>query len=310
MLKRVKMSEFLSVTAKPKKKTIEELMSEKKLTLNQNDDKYLISSGDRQIWISTNQNIYIKTIMWFFDYYFDSVEFENIGDFKVVDFSISRKHKIKGFDQFEVFCPSVAEPFETIEQYLDFAKLKEGNIVLDLGAYSGLTSIAFSQCVGENGKVISLEPDIFNFECVQKNVSENQSFQNIFLENIAVWKESGFLEFSVEQNMGSSATIVNGKRGLIKQIPCMTLSAIAKKYNLTNVDFIKCDIEGAEAYIFEDDEFFQKFKPKIIIETHIVNGSFCDDICIDRLKKYGYNYSRINQKGLDMPLIGFEYNDE
>jgi len=295
-----------NIDAKPKKKTIEQLMEEKKLQLEEKDDKYIIISEDRQIWIALKQNIYIKTIMWFFDYYFYSVDYEIIDEKKIVNFSVSKKHKIKGFDQFDVFCPSVAEPFETIQQYLDFADLKSKDVVIDLGAYSGLTSIAFSQVVGKEGKVIALEPDIFNYECAEKNILNDTLFNNISLLNVAVWKESGFLEFSTEQNMGSSATAVVGNRGLVKKIPCMTLSDIAKRFNLEKIDFIKCDVEGAEAFIFEDYEFFQKYKPKIIIETHIVNGSFCDDICIDRLTKYGYNYFRINQKGLEMPLLGFQ----
>jgi FkbM family methyltransferase len=295
-----------NIDAKPKKKTIEQLMGEKKLQLEEKDDKYIIISEDRQIWIALNQKIYIKTIMWFFDYYFHSVDYEIIDGKKIVNFSVSKKHKIKGFDQFDVFCPSVAEPFETIQQYLDFADLKSKDIVIDLGAYSGLTSIAFSQAVGKEGKVIALEPDIFNYECAEKNILNDTLFNNISLLNVAVWKESGFLEFSTEQNMGSSATAVVGNRGLVKKIPCMTLSDIANHFNLEKIDFIKCDVEGAEAFIFEDYEFFQKYKPKIIIETHIVNGSFCDDICIDRLTNYGYNYFRINQKGLEMPLLGFQ----
>ena len=111
------------MNTKPKKKSIEELMAEKNLDLISDHDKYKIISDNKQIWININQKIYIKTIMWFFDYYFDSVEYEKQGDLKIVDFSSSKKHKIKGFDEFEVYCPSVAEPFETIQQYLDFANL-------------------------------------------------------------------------------------------------------------------------------------------------------------------------------------------
>jgi FkbM family methyltransferase len=293
------------MNTKPKKKSIEELMAEKNLDLISDHDKYKIISDNKQIWININQKIYIKTIMWFFDYYFDSVEYEKQGDLKIVDFSNSKKHKIKGFDEFEVYCPSVAEPFETIQQYLDFANLKEGDVVLDLGAYSGLTTIAFSRAVGKKGKVISLEPDVFNFQYVEKNINENNSFDNIQLLNAAVWNKTGTLEFSTEQNMGSSATCVVGNRGIVREIPCFTLSDIAKMYNLESIDFIKCDIEGAEAYIFDDYDFFNKYKPKIILETHIVNGEFCDKICIDNLKKFGYDYTTINQKGLEMPLIGF-----
>jgi hypothetical protein len=105
--------------------------------------------------------------------------------------------------------------------------------------------------------------------------------------------------------MGSSAVSIVGSRGQLNNVNCYTLSDICSIFKLDKVDFIKCDIEGAEAYIFEDEEFFSKFKPKILLETHIVNGQFCDEICIEKLSKYGYNYKRIAQFGLDMPLLEF-----
>jgi FkbM family methyltransferase len=51
--------------------------------------------------------------------------------------------------------------------------------------------------------------------------------------------------------MGSSAaSIVGNNRGLVSKVASFTLSSIANKFKLQRVDFIKCDVEGAEKVIF------------------------------------------------------------
>lgn len=293
------------MNTKPVVKSIEDLMLENNIKLTNDDKFYYIERDNKVIKISLLHKIYIKTLMRFFDIHFNAVEYEEINSKLIVDFSYPKKHKIKGFDLFEIYCPSLAETFETSIQYLEYADLKEDDIVLDLGAYSGLTSILFSQAVGNNGKVISVEPDELNFSCLTKNILEYQNNSNIECLNAAVWKYSGFLEFSTEESMGSSAVSIVGVRGALKNVKCYTLNDICLKYNLQNINFIKCDIEGAEAFIFENSDFFTRFKPKILVETHIVNGQFCDLICIEQLAKYGYSYRRITQSGLELPLLEF-----
>jgi FkbM family methyltransferase len=242
--------------------------------------------------------------MYGFEYYFSSVNPKIVNGKKTVDFSKPAQHAVVGFDLFEPYFPSLAEPFVTIEQYLDFANLSEGHIVFDLGAYSGLTSIAFSNKVGLSGKVISLEPDFSNYDCLQKNIELFQS-KNIELLNAAVWKHTGTLKFSLEQNMGSSAVDLVGERGEIVEVNCYTLLDLVKKFNLTRVDFIKCDIEGAESFIFENKEFFDLFKPKIIVEAHNVNGVLNIDTFTKTLESYGYSSEVIDQTGITLPLVQF-----
>lgn len=288
----------------PKKKTIEEAMQELNINVETNLDKIYITKSDEVVIINKNQSVYTKTIMYGFDYYFNSVNYQILEGKKIVDFSKPAQHKVKGFDLFEPFCPSLAEPFVTIEQYLDFANLSDGDVVFDLGAYSGLTSIAFSHKVGKNGRVIAIEPDFINYECLEKNIELSQA-ENIELINAAVWTHTGTLKFSLEQSMGSSAVDLVGERGEIVEVECFSLFDLVKKFNLSRVDFIKCDIEGAESYIFENKEFFQYFKPKIIVEAHNVNGTLNIDVFTKILESYGYKSQIIDQTGISLPLVQF-----
>ena len=69
------------------------------------------------------------------------------------------------------------------------------------------------------------------------------------------------------------------------------------------IDYIKCDIEGAERVIFEDSNFFENFKPRIIIECHVVDGIDTTKKCVEDLSKYGYKCRPIEQFGVSLPLI-------
>jgi len=291
------------------KKTIEQSLSETNMTMISNDSFYELTKDNKVLRISKKQEIYLRTAIYGFDFYFNSVVPIQINDKLLVDYSTPKYHHVSGFDEFDLLCPSMAEPYDSVNQYLDFANLQKGNVVLDIGAYSGLSSIAFSKCVGENGIVYSLEPDENNYYCLEKNIEAyyNHGYpQNIKLFKKAIWTHTGSLEFSSECNMGSSAVDIVGSRGFTVSVECTTLSDFASDQNIQSIDFIKCDIEGSEAYIFNDEKFFQKYKPKIILETHKINGVYCNQTCIDTLSKYGYSHKIVEQNGLELPLIEFE----
>ncbi len=153
-----------------------------------------------------------------FDYYFSAViPFQHLGR-NIVDYSTPRYHDVVGFKAFPILFPSFSEPLITATQYMDFASLSEGMTVLDLGAYSGFTSIIFSQAVGETGTVVAVDADIQNIDCIKRNFSNYKKYSDnkIFLLEGAVWENNDGLEFSCEGNMGSSAaSIVGNNRGLV-----------------------------------------------------------------------------------------------
>jgi FkbM family methyltransferase len=241
-----------------------------------------------------------------FEYYFNSViPIEDFNGQLLVDFSNPKFHEVVGFDKQPIIFPSLAEPVITTLQYLEFADLKKDSVVIDLGAYSGLTSILFkSNC--SDGEVIAVDADEKNLMCISKNFNlyKTISGSEIKLLNGAVWNHSDGLFFSNEGNMGSSAVSIIGERGGSKKfIKSYRLIDIANKYDLKKVDFIKCDVEGAESVIFNDDEFFNKYKPKIIVEPHYVSGEITSIDVENSLKKYGYKFDLIEQHGVSLPLI-------
>jgi FkbM family methyltransferase len=262
--------------------------------------------GKKIIRTAIRHLIYSGDMVNSFDYYFGAVKPIKFSQFSLVDYSLPKYHDVLGFELMPVFFTSLAEPVITTEQYLNFANLKTGSTVLDLGAYSGLTSIIFKEQVGSQGRVIALDADQENITAIEKNLALYNKItgNKVDLFQGAIWKHNNGLSFSTEGNMGSSASeIVGLNRGAINQVRSFTLSALAESAKLHSVDFIKCDVEGAEAAIFEDTVFFEKYNPKIIIETHLVNNIETTEKCIGDLQKFGYTCKRINQTGVPLPLI-------
>lgn len=258
------------------------------------------------IRVSLKHLIYAGDIIQSFEYYFSAVKPQSFNQHEIVDYSVTRFHNVIGFDLMPVMFPSFCEPLVTTNQYLDFADLKPGNTVLDLGAYSGLTSIIFKEIVGNLGRVIAVDADSENLETILENTIIYKSITANSIDIIfgAVWNHCNGLSFSTEGNMGSSASeIVGENRGSVDMVKSHTLSEICEMGRLKSVDFIKCDVEGAEAVIFEDETFFLNHKPKVIIETHLKDGVETTDKCISDLTKYGYKCRKIIQTGVVLPLL-------
>ena len=282
------------------------------LSLNSERDRFRIVDRDREIWVSRKNAVYVPDMFTSFDYYFNAVEpflqSTDSGFIKIVDYSTPRIHNVSGFHDFPVHCPSLVEPYQTCEQYLEFAQLNEGQTVLDLGCYSGLTAIAFSKAVRGAGRVVSVEPDPTNFRASEKNLDLHHrfgGFNNVTLLPLAVSGSTGVLTFSSEGSMGSSAvSMVGGYRGSVSKIPCMTLEDLVTHSGLNRVDFIKMDIEGSEIDVVQSSEkFFQKHRPRMIIEPHLINGRLNAPDIMNCLSGYGYRCQIIEQYGVHLPLV-------
>lgn len=276
-----------------------------------NDNIYVINN-DKIIILHKNMSIYTNDMINNFDYYFDSVKpeihnnfLDDSGTFYINDYSQQKEHKVIGFELFNIYFSSLPEPVCSTFQYLEFADLQPGNTVLDLGAYSALSSIIFAEKVKNDGLVIAVEADPINLESCKKNIEKYSNlvkYNNIKLIHGAVWNKTGNMDFSTEGALGSSLVATLGcNRGKLHSVPCYKLSDLV--INIDQIDFIKCDIEGAEAYIFNDDLFFEKHKPKIIIEPHYCGSSLNTNTCISHLKKYGYSFNIIEQTGVEIPLL-------
>jgi FkbM family methyltransferase len=274
------------------------------ITVRYKPDAIEICRGKSTVRIRHSHEAYLMDMVTSFDYYFGAVHAVE----GVADFSCPRHHRLIGFDDFPVLFPSIPEPYATAQQYLEFASLKAGDRVLDLGAYSGVTSVAFARAVGRIGEVFAFEPDEENFRAATETINTARSFgyPPVILIHEAVWCHDDGIDFSVEGAMGSSASSIVGKgRGSTVRVPTTTLIRFVKERQINQINFIKMDIEGAEVEVLDSSrELLAQMRPKIIIEPHMVGETLTTERCRQILEEIGgYKVRLIDQLGVSLPLI-------
>jgi FkbM family methyltransferase len=158
----------------------------------------------------------------------------------------------------------------------------------------------FASCGGHLGEfelgaakiynhVYSLEPDPYCFAEFNRSIAMNPN-KNITLEQVAIFDNTaGAMNLKIDPNItygGSGLYLDRGSE--IVTVPCTTLRNWFGKYQIPNKSVLMIDIEGVENVLFDDPEFFDQYRPTILIELHfcfmtteqrkrLVNG-------LDRLK--------------------------
>jgi FkbM family methyltransferase len=131
-------------------------------------------------------------------------------------------------------------------------------------------------------KVYSLEPDPYTYREFQNNVAVN-GYTNVQVDNMAFYDGSrDTLELNVGLNPGCGGTgmfVTEPGNRII--VPCTTLRKYFDKNNIQKNAFLMLDMEGAEHALFDDTEFFEIYKPIILLELHFVYMKFPAQI--DRL---------------------------
>jgi FkbM family methyltransferase len=136
--------------------------------------------------------------------------------------------------------------YDEFEIELVKKEIKPGDTVLDLGANIGYYTLIFAKLVGKSGKVYAFEPDPNNFALLKKNVKIN-GYNNVVLINKAVSNKTEKLKlYLCEDNNGDHRIYDSHDGRKCIEIESVKLDNYFKDYN-GKVDFIKIDIQGAEA---------------------------------------------------------------
>lgn len=159
----------------------------------------------------------------------------------------------------------------TLEQYRHPAGIgaEMDDVVFDLGACYGDTALYFAELVGLNGKVYAFEFIPGNIKVINKNLELNPVLaQRIEIVNNPVWISSDDEVFFKDKGSSSKVSFqkFDGYDGIARTI---TIDDFIESKNISKVDFIKTDIEGAEPYALKGAEkTLRRFKPKLAISVY------------------------------------------
>jgi FkbM family methyltransferase len=141
-------------------------------------------------------------------------------------------------------------------EIMEYFNPNEGDTVVDVGAHIGLYSLIAAKRVGPSGKVIAIEPDPENFKILKKNILLNQLSSVEALE-CAVYSTRGKLRLflpELEQGRTIFNTVMQDRARTstnFLEVEANTLDNILESINITEVNWIKIDVEGAELEVLK-----------------------------------------------------------
>jgi FkbM family methyltransferase len=121
---------------------------------------------------------------------------------------------------------------------------RPGDVILDVGAGKGEDTIIFSRAVGPQGRVISIEAHPATFACLRL-FCELNGLNNVTVLNAAVTDRAAPVVMGNNGNWQESSIVDGASPGAV-QVTGETLDEILRRENLTRIDFLKMNIEGAE----------------------------------------------------------------
>lgn len=174
-----------------------------------------------------------------------------------------------------------------------FLKIKSGDYVVDAGAAYGDFTIYASLLAGQQGKVISIEPNPYSFAILKMNVEANRLQNTVTLVNKAVSDHVGKARLT---GSGYGAHLSNAE-GM--EIETTTLDRLLQDLNLTRIDVVKMDIEGQEVAALKGFEQINEVR-EIVIETH---DTFSFHYVKEHLFKSGFNIYILNNSLLARNIV-------
>jgi len=147
--------------------------------------------------------------------------------------------------------------------------VQPGSITVDVGASFGLYTIVAARAAGEFGRVLSFEPALRTFDVLKRNIALNR-FTNVSIFNCALGDRDAEVPFYHHPDSSrNSLGLVEGMSGTSETVRMTTLSRVCESLGITQVDFLKIDVEGAEETTLRGClPMIEASRPRIIIEIN------------------------------------------
>ena len=153
-------------------------------------------------------------------------------------------------------CLYVCGSFEPNEfAFLDRV-LRPGMVFVDVGANDGYYTLFAARRVGPSGRVVAAEPSSRERAHLQRNLGRN-GLDNVSVVPAAIGSVSGLADLHLAHGVHAGHNTLGGfahddvVRASLERVPIEPLDSVVARLGLTKVDFVKIDVEGAEAHVIE-----------------------------------------------------------
>lgn len=145
--------------------------------------------------------------------------------------------------------------------------LKKNSVILDIGANVGWYCLNLAKDVSR-GRIIAFEPIPRTYSYLKKNILAN-NIKNIEVHNFGFSDKKEKATFYYNPKFSGATSL----RRLHENKKTIKIKCVLKKMDgfidtiTSKVDFIKCDVEGAELYVIKGGvETIRRYKPIIFLE--------------------------------------------
>ncbi len=186
--------------------------------------------------------------------------------------------------------------------------VRPGWTAVDLGAQYGYYTMLLARLVGSTGRVFSFEPFRKSFLQLEAGIGANK-FSHVTAVNSGVSDKNGEEKFYVPIGWRGTQTLypqlneTRKNRQKEVRVRVRRLDDFLREIGGPSVQFIKMDIEGAEAAAFRGMEDAIRRNPDVAITVELLQPKALVTLGVDpegflrQLRSYGFNLYYINEDG-------------
>lgn len=171
-------------------------------------------------------------------------------------------------------CLYVCGTFEPNEFAFLGQVLAPGMVFFDVGANDGYFTLFAARRVGPTGRVIAVEPSSRERINLQRNLDTNR-LANVTVVPLALGESKGTASLRLAKGAHSGHNTLGNfahagvQTDSFEEVVVDTLDAVATRLGLSRVDFIKIDVEGAEASVIDGaKDVLRRLRPTLLLEVN------------------------------------------
>jgi FkbM family methyltransferase len=184
------------------------------------------------------------------------------------------------------YCGLKCDPFQTgsiatmgewapLESFLLRTFIRPGDTVMDVGANVGNLTLAFAATVGDAGRVLAFEPQLYPYMCLCANVALNSLMHCVTVFQVAVGEKAGEIEVPqlnpMQENTNfGGVSLLDDHTSPTERVPMVTIDQM----KLQSLRLLKCDVEGMEPAVFRGaHDTIMRLRPVIWSECLKARGT-------------------------------------
>jgi FkbM family methyltransferase len=179
----------------------------------------------------------------------------------------------------------IAPYFDALEK--DF----EPSIVIDVGAATGHFAVLAAKLF-PGSKVYAFEPSERQRILLERNARIN-GVENLEIEPFGLWNRADQLAFRTNgaESSFESVSRFRGQLQFLEKVSVLSLDQWAREKNISGIDLVKLDAEGAEIEVLEGaSAVLERDHPHLLIQAyHIREGARTLERCAEIL--HGHRYT-------------------